>query len=419
MIINKEAEDIKEKQKDGDTGLKDDAENIKTEVKENAAAGGGHPDKAGCFCKTDLDKKKRTVRFPKLSGKIILMLLLSLFLVTSMLIIIFNIARAAGFRISENREEIDAWTRYAVYVFPPGLGLGIVALFSFILNKTIVARIRKLEKATKTVAGGGFDVNLEVKGFDELSDLCRSFNLMAAQLRANEYLNKDFIKNVSHEFKTPLAAIRAYGELIESETDKKNIDRDALKSHCKIIMEESGRLAALSKSILALSLLDSAAIIKKEDNFCPAEQIRCILRLMHKGWSEKKIELDLRLNDFNIASNEQLLYQVWQNLISNAIKFSSDGGVIKIVLTKAEGGLKSDGNQGALYFEIADSGVGIRDEDKEKIFNQFFMSDASRKTEGSGLGLPIVKKIIEKLDGEITFESEENGGSRFFVCLPL
>ena len=352
------------------------------------------------------DKKK--TRFPRLSIKIILTLFLVLLTVYAVMSVIFSIARAAGFQLPEDREAIDVWLRFMVYVFPPVLGVGIISLFAYAINKVIVARICRLEAATDEVTKGNFDINIEVKGKDELSDLTASFNRMSAELKANEYLSKEFIRNVSHEFKTPISAIRAFGELLEAEADGERTDKAALKEYAGVIIKESDRLALLSKSILQLSLLDSTTIIKKDDTFNPAGQIRDIFRLTQAAWSEKNITLDLRLEETTITNNERLLYQIWQNLISNAIKFSNQSGAVTVVLKR--------GGEG-VFFEIADNGVGIKDADKDKIFDHFFMADASRNTGGSGLGLAITKKILSKLGGEIGFESKEGEGSKFFVLL--
>lgn len=352
----------------------------------------------------------KKIKIKKLSVKILLILfsiLMALVLLVGIIELIFRIA-GIGVDLLKDRENIENWFFVFMIIIMLIMGISIVFTFAYAVNKTIVARIRKLNDATKEVIKGNLDVNIDVKGYDELSSLTESFNKMSAELKANEYLSKEFVRNVSHEFKTPLTAVRAYGELVEIESDKEIADKTALKEYAKIIVDETDRLTALSKSILQLSLLDSTVMIKKEDSFCPAEQIRNILRLMHHKWREKKIEFDLRLDETPIKNNEQLLYEVWQNLIGNAVKFSNPDGKVKIVLGK---------NDKGLYFEITDQGIGIKDEDKQNIFTQFFVSDKSRNTEGSGLGLPIAKKIVEKLGGEIGFESKENEGTQFFVQL--
>jgi signal transduction histidine kinase len=276
-------------------------------------------------------------------------------------------------------------------------------IFVWIINKMVITRVRQLNEAANEVAKGNYEIKLAVKGNDELSQFTNTFNQMIAELKNNEYIGKEFVSNVSHEFKTPISAIKAYAELIENE-----IKQPTLKEYAEIIMQESDRLVLLTKSMLQLAMLDNTVIVKKEDTFSPAEQVCTILRLMQKSWEAKNIELDLRLDDFSIVSNEQLLYQVWQNLISNAIKFSNLNGVVSIKIQKTAN---------KTYFEIHNHGVVIEESNQERIFNQFFMADQSRSTEGSGLGLSIVKKIVDRLDGMVGFESQEKSGTRFFVSI--
>jgi len=347
------------------------------------------------------NKKKFRIRLPL---KIVLLLFAVLATVMVVLQIITAIIRANSYGPIITPEDSDRWLLF----FPIFIGIIILALFALSIHYLIVTRIRKLNNATKEVAKGNFDVKVNPKGRDELSELAGSFNKMSAELKANEYLSKDFIRNVSHEFKTPISVIRAYGELLDAEADADKIDKAVIKDYADIIVKESDRLTAMSKSIIQLSLLDSTTIIKKEDRFKPAEQIRDILRLMQVKWSNKNLVLNLQLDEIIITNNEQLLYQVWQNLISNAIKFSNAGGALKICLTEQEQGIR---------FEIEDNGMGIKKEDKEKIFTHFFVADKSRNTEGSGLGLSIVKKITDKLGGQIAFESEEGKGAKFVVML--
>ena len=350
------------------------------------------------------EKNKKRVRI-KLPLKIIILLFVILAIVIIVLQIILAVVRAVMSRPIINPDAPDRW----LFFSPIVIGIIIMTLFALAINRLVVTRIRKLNNATKEVAKGNFDITIEQKGRDELSELTESFNKMSAELKANEYLSKDFVRNVSHEFKTPISAIRAYGELLDAEADAPKIDRKTLKEYAEIIVKESDRLTNMSKSILQLSLLDSTTIIKKDDRVKPAEQIRDILRLYEVKWSDKNLTLDLQLDEVAITSNEQLLYQVWQNLIGNAIKFSNNGGTLKISVAK-------NGEQG-IIFEVTDNGIGISDEDKEQIFSQFFMADKSHNTEGSGLGLPIVKKIIDKLGGQISFQSTVGQGTKFTVIL--
>ncbi len=350
----------------------------------------------------------KKIRFSRLSIKIILMLIGILFTLWFLIFIVFSIARSAGFESPKDKESMELWLKFVLHVFLPFFGLGIIIIFAHVLNKTIVARIRSLEKATTEVAAGNFDISIKSKGKDELSDLTHSFNLMSAELKINEYLGKEFTRNVSHEFKTPISVIRAYGELMQQEAGNDMPDKTALADYADVIIKQSDRLALLSKSILQLSLLDSTTIIRKDDTFNIAEQIRDILRLLQIKWQEKGITLDLHLKEITIKNNEQLVYQIWQNLISNAIKFSRQNGTIKIILTE---------NKKGILFEITDNGIGISEENKAKIFELFFIEDSSRNTQGSGLGLVVIQKILSKIGGDIKFESTKDKGSVFSVQL--
>lgn len=278
-------------------------------------------------------------------------------------------------------------------------------IFFILINIFVTRRIHKLSKTVTEVAKGNYDISVKVKGYDELSALAENINKMTAELKANVLLSKSFTRNVSHEFKTPISVIRSYAETAQSTDDKA-----ALEEYMKIIIEESDRLANLSKNVLELSRMDSTTIIPKEDCFLPAAQIRTVILASQLKWSEKNITVEPELEEFEITSNESLLFRVWQNLISNAIKFTDDNGTIKIFLTRQDS---------ELLFTIGDNGIGIADEDKDKIFDPFFTGDKSHNKEGSGLGLPLAKSIVEKLGGQISFESERDKGTTFTVCLPI
>jgi len=352
-------------------------------------------------------KLKKKFRF-RLSLKIIIINFVATILVNVTLFILLLIIRASVVDVSLiiNPERAERWLSILSFI----IGIISMVLFAVAINLFVVKRIKKLNESTKEIAAGNFDIKLEEKGTDELSELARSFNKMSAELKANEYLAKEFVRNISHEYKTPLSVIKAYGEWIEGEAKEKKIDWDTLEEYAGIIMNETDRMATLSKSMLQLSLLDSTTIIKKEDEFSPSAQINNILRIMQVKWTDKNIEFDLDLDSDMIKSNEQLLYQVWQNLISNAIKFSLENGKIKIMLKITEQ---------ELIFEINNGGSVLSDEDKEKIFTQFYMADKSRNTEGSGLGLAITKRIVDKLGGEIMIESGEERGTTFVVNMAI
>ncbi len=270
--------------------------------------------------------------------------------------------------------------------------------------RSIVRPIKKLSKASQEIARGNFDITVKPASRDEIGQLTADFNDMARSLQGIEVLHKDFVGNVSHEFKTPITAIKGFARLI-SEGD---LSDEQTREYSKLIVEESQRLSLLSANLLRLSELDSHLIIEKSE-FSLDEQIRKTVLLLEMQWSKKQIEFELDLAAVTIMASGHLLQEVWLNLIDNAIKFSPSGSEILIRLTRQDG---------LARVEIIDHGIGIKAEDKPRLFDRFFKGEKSRSSEGNGLGLVIARKIVEIFDGTISFDSEWGQGSTFVVALP-
>lgn len=342
----------------------------------------------------------KTTRKSSLSIKIALYFIISFVGVMMTATLIGFLVLRGRYDSLDNREFM-----ILVYVGISLLGLLILMIFAIFMNKLVVVRLKKLNSALDEVAKGNYDMYVDVKGNDELSSLTRNFNRMSRELRANELLSKDFARYVSHEYKTPLSIIRGYSEYLET-----ILDMEEGRKAAAVIIRETDRLSDLSKSILEISKLDSITIINRDESLNPAVQIRTILQNTHLVWSRKKIDMKLELEDFMIKSNESMLFQVWQNLISNALKFSNEGGEIEIFLAKIDN---------VVTFQIRDHGIGIPENDIDRVFQQFFVGDQSRNKEGSGLGLTLVRKIVEKLEGRIYLSSVEGVGTTFVVELPV
>lgn len=274
-----------------------------------------------------------------------------------------------------------------------------------IVDKLIVQRIKELNNAMTEVAKGDFETTVEVRGNDELSQLTESFNTMSQELKMNAFLSKDFARYVSHEFKTPLSVIRNYAEITQDDPAQPET-----AENMEIIISEVERLNCLSKDILELCKLDSTTIIEKKECFSPAAQLRTVILDFQLLWGEKELEIVPELEEFEIISNEALLFRVWQNIIGNAIKFTERGGLISVSLSRTDD---------SLVCEISDNGVGISNEEKEHIFTPFYSGNRFRNKEGSGLGLSLSQKIVEKLGGTISFESELGKETTFIVTVPL
>lgn len=348
--------------------------------------------------------KKRKIKISKLSTKIILALVIIIGTLSLLIPLFYLISDYFEILDFEGRQHMRPWA----FGFPISFGLIIGILFAYYLRRTLIIRIERLRKATESVAKGNFANHVEDNGEDELSELADSFNKMTRELEANAYLSKDFVRNISHEYKTPLAVIKSYSELIQSEVSNNSQEsKDVINEYTDIIIAEVDRMSHMSQDVLALSLLDSTTIVKKEDEFSPAEQIREILRKTNFIWGAKDITFNLVLDEDRFTSNKMLLYQVWENLINNAIKFSYTGSEILIKLTI----------NNKLTFSVTDYGEGVKDEDVAKLFDHFYVGDKARNLKGSGLGLAIVKAITTKLEGTVTYTKGEQKGSVFTVEL--
>lgn len=281
-------------------------------------------------------------------------------------------------------------------------GLCGLVLFAILLNIFVIRRLKRLSASVKEVSKGNYDTVITDKGFDEIHLLTNDFNTMTRELKANEYLNREFVRNVSHELKTPLGCIMGYAELL------KNPERTHAEiiEYSEVIYAEAQRTQEMGTQMLELSRLNSSGHVEKNDTFRADEQIRNILISTQNDWVSKNIDMQIDLEECEIIGNENLTYHIWQNLISNAIKFADNYGTVIIKLKR--------GN--ILKFEISNTGKGISSNDQGLVFNQFFTSDDSRYRGGTGLGLPITKKIIELLGGKICFDSHE-GLTTFFVEL--
>jgi signal transduction histidine kinase len=279
-----------------------------------------------------------------------------------------------------------------------------ILIFNFIMNRIIYKRMALLNNATTEVIQGNYDIEIEEGAKDEISALIRNFNTMIKELKSNEYQNKEFVRNFSHELKTPLSAIKGYSDLIINA----DISKDEQLEYASIISNEANRLTELSKNMLLISLVDTNVIVPKLDEFNVSEQIRNVIQLTQLSWEEREIEFDIVLPDKIIISNKELLYQVWVNLLGNAIKFSPLKSEIKINLE-----IKEE----ELVFSISNKGT-IEQEDLDKVFNLFFVIEKSRADNSSGVGLALTKKIVNKLNGSIKAESHNNVVT-FVVNIPI
>lgn len=267
-----------------------------------------------------------------------------------------------------------------------------IVLYSFVVNRVLIKRVKNVTNATKEVMEGNYETKLKEFGKDEISALIHNFNQMSEELKSNEYLNKEFVRNFSHELKTPLSAIKGYAELLSNP----NLTNEEKQEYTRIIIDESSRLSNLSRNMLLISQVDNQMIIPKRDTYNITEQVRNIIQFTQIGWEKKGLSFDLDVKDVKIKSNKELTYQVFSNLISNSIKFSKNNGLIKIEISDFENKvLLNITNQGSLT-----------ENQMDRVFDLFYVADNSRSSKSNGVGLSLSKKIIDKLDGEIAVQSQ-------------
>lgn len=301
---------------------------------------------------------------------------------------------------------IDPRVRHIpILVFALGsvlLGL-VIALF---VGKRIIRPVQNLSNAFGELSKGNFDIKIpENESVTEIREMAQRFNAMVYDLSHIETLRSDFVANVSHEFKTPIAAIEGYATLLQNHA----LPPEKQDHYIEKILDNSRRLSSLSGNVLMLSKLENQETVLDKTEYRLDEQIRqCILMLENK-WASKNIEFDMELPRQIYYSSAFLLEQVWINLIDNAIKHSPAGSSIHIAICETSE---------TIAVSISDDGDGMTEEVQKHIFEKFYQGDKSHKAEGNGLGLALVKRIVDLCKGEIAVESAPGKGSLFIISLP-
>ena len=289
--------------------------------------------------------------------------------------------------------------------FVISVGIGLLVFYRF--NYLFLKPIDKLSTALKEVEKGNYDVEVSTDvRVRELYRLMKGFNRMTKEISSVEMLKKDFISYFSHEFKTPITSIRGFSRQIKEQ----DLEPHKQKEYIDIIYRESDRLIRMSGNVLTLTKLEHQATLTDTKVFSLDEQLRRTLLVLEEEWSKKDLELDLDLEELEIESNEEMIKQIWLNVISNAINYSNHGDKLKIRC-------KNDGKFAKV--RIQDYGAGMSDQVRERIFEKFYQGDASHGASGNGLGMSIVKRIIDLCGGKIVIKSQVKKGTVVIVYLPF
>lgn len=281
-------------------------------------------------------------------------------------------------------------------------------LIAAMASKFPLKPIRTLIDGMDRLASGDFSTRVNVgvimKKYPSYVDVADSFNKMAEQLENTEMLRSDFINNFSHEFKTPIVSIAGFARLLK----RGNLPVEQQKQYLEAIEEESLRLSVMATNVLSLTKIENQTILSDVTEFNLSEQIRSCVLLLERKWTEKDLELILEFDEYTVCANEELLKQVWINLLDNAVKFAPVGHTIRI-------GIRDCLN--TLRVTVENTGSSIPEEKREQIFRKFYQADESHTTPGNGVGLAIVKRVVELHGGTVTASSKKDV-TTFTVVLP-
>lgn len=301
--------------------------------------------------------------------------------------------------------EFDMSENNAIYMLAmiPCMGLVVGAAIIRII-RTLKLRMKKISDGINRVAEGNLEVELDLNHSGEYRDMYRNFNRMVRELKNTKIEMQNFMNDFSHEFKTPITSIHGFAELLQED----HISEEDRKQYLQIIAEESHRLALLSQNTLLLSKLDAQEVITDKKVFDLDEQIKKCTILLFREIEKKEITLNMELSPVKYFGSAELMHQIWMNLISNAVKFTPHGGEITIIMV-------SVGDQ--ITVNISDTGIGMDERTIKHIFDKYYQGDSSHATIGFGLGLSIVKRIVDLCGGDITATSAPGLGSTFSVVL--
>ena len=350
---------------------------------------------------------KKNIRWLFALRRYITFFLLMAFIISCCIILFLNMmTRSANLELTQEHIERAAKVTFLNVILLSFL----CTIIDEIRRKFMVDRpVRQIIKAAEQMMTGDFSVRIpplhgiaNADGFGVIADY---FNQMAQELSGTETLRTDFIANVSHELKTPLAVIQNYGTMLQQQ----DLPENKRLEYAKAITDASRRLANLITNILKLNKLENQQIYPKAETYDLGEQLCECLLTFERAWEDKALDIETDVEgEIMVNSDEELLSLVWNNLFSNAIKFTPPHGKISLTL-KAEGEFA--------VVQVSDTGCGISPEVGKHMFEKFYQGDTSHATQGNGLGLALVKRVIDIVGGDISVSSEVGKGSIFTVKL--
>lgn len=345
--------------------------------------------------KRDMYPAKRKMKWALIVGTALILIAGSILAVG-----IESILEATGILSIEDISNMGIWG----FVIINMVSIIIGSVLAFFASKIILKPVNELIDGLGKLSQGDYFTRLYFNEKNGMSKISDAFNSCAEELERTEIMRSDFINNFSHEFKTPISAINGLVKLLERD----DLPKEKRKKYLAIIREETERLSTMTTNILTLTKIESQGILTQKENFYLSEQIRSCGLLLERKWQEKHLQLVFDFEEHKIVGNEEMLKQVWLNLLDNAIKFAK---------MESEVLVRIKSNDEMLSVDVENEGVEIKDEDKERIFQKFYQAQKTFSKSGNGIGLSIVKHIVDLHNGTVNVESI-NGKTVFTVILP-
>lgn len=350
-----------------------------------------------------MNKKILSSIWQALRQYFIFFLLMAFVISCSTMLFVSTMRDTMGITLTDKDVAIAAKLTFANVLFLAS----IITLIDGLRRKLTVERpVRRIIEAAEKITAGDFSARIEPLHFSDMNrfnDIIHHFNIMAQELSGTETLRTDFIANVSHELKTPLAVMQNYGAMLQ----QPGILEAQRMEYAKSITDACRRLASLITNILKLNKLENQQIFPIAEEYDLSEQLCESLLQFENTWEKKGIQVEADIaEDVRIRADAELLSLVWNNLLSNAFKFTPEGGEVSVSLQS---------NAEHAIVRVSDTGCGISPEVGEHIFEKFYQGDTSHASQGNGLGLALVKRVVDILHGEIAVESVLGQGSTFTV----
>lgn len=332
--------------------------------------------------------------------------LLKWFLLQTLILIglgVFTMLTVEPLKYITSQEVID-WVQLAGII---AIWILILGFFEILQYRLVKKHLEKISDMIENLASGNYGAKIKVTRFDVFKKLAKDLNLLSEDLKQVQMFRDDFVNSYSHEFKTPIASINGFAQLLLTD---ESLDEETRKKYLKIIADESDRLTGLASNTILLTRLDTQKIIADKELYSLDEQLRRCVIMFSNDWMAKNIEVSGDgINEITYFGDEDLMQHIWINLIHNAIKFTPENGKISV---------SSEERNNRIFVTISDTGIGMTPENAQRIFDKYYTENRNSTSKGLGLGLSIAHKIVNLCGGKITVESKPGEGSTFTVELP-